>query len=123
MSSGVRSDRLASGTVLSGQQVTVVTVAAGRTVIVKSLYGYANVNAVGPVQFAVKPLAGTAVIVQETKTTAQSAYRWDGWLAMDEGAALLLWNGTGGTVQYYVSGADLPGSAPARGVAKPTGEP
>jgi hypothetical protein len=108
----VRSDRLASGTIVASSFGPTFTVPGGETWLVKSAYGNRGTGTSGTVVILASA-AGASVAVAVITVAASGSFRWDGWLAIDPGGTLRVQNATDSALNYWVSGARLPGAAPA----------
>ena len=93
------------------QEQTILAVPADTTVLVKTLYGYAYASTTGALNLviALPPASGFAAVSLDLQPG--KGYRWDGWLALDPGWRMSLYNGTGAGVDYVVSGTVLQGVA------------
>jgi len=98
----------------------VLTVPSGITVLVKSVYGYAYGVGTGRlnVVLAQPPAAGFAAV--SIVTTGEESWRWDGWLALDPGWRLSLYNAHPAGVDFVCSGTVLPGVAQELPASRPT---
>lgn len=115
-----RSTLLAAGRVGTGTERVLLTVPAGITVLLKSVYGYAYGAGSGRlnVVVALPPAAGFAAT--SIVTAGDESWRWDGWLALDPGWRLSLYNAHPAGVDFAASGTVLPGVAQELPSARPT---
>jgi hypothetical protein len=106
-----RSTALAVAIPVAGPLVTLFTVPAGFTYVVKSLMIYNG--GVGPdtLYAGFKDPAGTDVYVYTNQALASAGrLEWNGWMAMNPGAQFVVFSTTGNS-HFWVSGAKLEGVA------------
>jgi hypothetical protein len=116
--SQVRSFRIGAGQLTAGALSTIHSVPLGFTTLVKdiSLQNYAS-GSTG-VDILVTS-AGLNIVVARLTVPGNGVARLSPWWAVPEDEEITVWNGTVGTLAYYVSGALLPGVADVMRITKP----
>jgi hypothetical protein len=114
----VRSFRIGAGRLALGAALSLYTVETGHTALLKSV----NVHNLSPTATNVDVLLtalGSQILVARLRPAGSSYVHFECWFAVPEHEDIVLWNGNAGSIDYYASGALLPGVVPTSASTKP----
>jgi hypothetical protein len=115
-----RSTLIRAGVLLTGVTSQIIRCPDATTLLIKSIYGYASASVAGDIYAHIQLAPAPAVTTIALAVAPNAGYRWDGWLALTPGWAVLLANVTNAQISYAISGTHLPGVAPVVPATKPT---
>jgi len=106
----VRSARIASGAAASGTTTTLVTCPAGKTYIVKDIR--VSHTSTGNTQYILATASGPGSVWLDHGTlTAPVVKSYQGFIVLEPGNQLVIFS-SAAAIDYWVSGAELDGTAP-----------